>query len=90
MSDIITSENANSSKPEAKIFMEAVKKLPNIQPQQILHVGDDINKDYNGARDMGWHALLMYRNKAISSNENIPEDHICRNFNDVTNWLNKN
>ena len=88
MSDIITSENANSSKPNAKIFMRAVEHLKNIQPKHILHIGDDISKDYNGARAMGWHALLMCRD-GHSISETIPKDHICKDFHDVTNWLQK-
>ena len=38
---IVTSEDAKSSKPESEIFNFAARKslLPNLQPEEILHVG---------------------------------------------------
>ena len=84
--NIITSESANSSKPEKEIFRQSVKNLHNVHPQNILHVGDDVAKDYYGARDMGWHALLMSRNGNIND-KNIQHDNICKDFHDVTHWL---
>jgi len=60
---ICTSEDACSSKPDAAIFEFATQqsRLKNLAPNQILHVGDDVNKDYFGAKNVGWNALLVDR-----------------------------
>lgn len=60
---IVTSEDAKSSKPQEKIFDYAARKseLDDLHPSQILHVGDDMDKDYIGARQVCWNALLVDR-----------------------------
>lgn len=60
---IVTSEDARSSKPDEKIFDYAAHKseLDHLHPSQILHVGDDMDKDYFGARRVCWNALLVDR-----------------------------
>ena len=39
---VVTSEDAKSSKPESKIFEEAIlrSKLLNLHPDEILHIGN--------------------------------------------------
>ncbi|XP_050361382.1 rhythmically expressed gene 2 protein-like [Nymphalis io] len=57
---IITSYEAGISKPDKKIFQIAqgiCKKY--IDSSQCLHIGDDITNDYHGAKEAGWHALLV-------------------------------
>jgi len=60
---VITSEDAKSSKPESKIFEMAEKQssIANLRPNQILHIGDDLDNDYYGALNMCWHSLLVDR-----------------------------
>ena len=43
---VVTSEEAQSSKPEAKIFEFAQSKshLKRLQPSEVLHIGDDYSK----------------------------------------------
>lgn len=59
---LISSESAGASKPQEKIFGIALEKseLP-IEPRQALHIGDDLEKDYLGARAAGWQAALLDR-----------------------------
>ena len=57
-----------------------------IDAREILHIGDDIANDYEGARRVGWNALLINRKNgdAISG---VDSAHICRDFNVVARKL---
>merc|ERR1712240_534856 len=63
LSFLITSQEAASSKPESGIFLKAIAKagIQDLQCEEILHIGDDYNKDYVGARTLGWQAQLVDR-----------------------------
>ena len=60
---VVTSEEARSSKPEPAIFEIARRQsgLAGLQVEQILHIGDDLDRDYLGARGLGWSAVLVDR-----------------------------
>ena len=47
---VICSEDARSSKPDSTIFNLAVLKsnLDHLQPDEVLHIGDDFERDYLG------------------------------------------
>ncbi|KAG6446960.1 haloacid dehalogenase-like hydrolase domain-containing protein 3 [Manduca sexta] len=75
---ILTSYKSGFSKPDKRIFEYALKlcKQP-VEPNEALHIGDDLQKDYEGARSAGWHALLV--------TTNLPEkppakDHVFNNL----------
>ncbi|XP_034839427.1 rhythmically expressed gene 2 protein-like [Maniola hyperantus] len=62
---ILTSYEVGVCKPDKKIFECAQDYYGNnISSQQCLHIGDDLENDYNGAKAVGWHALLI-TNKSI-------------------------
>lgn len=75
---ILTSYDCGFSKPDSRIFQEALLRCKEItKASESLHIGDDLEKDYIGARESGWHALL------ISNNETkIPpaKDHVFANI----------
>ena len=56
-----------------------------------MHIGDDFKKDYLGAKNLGWNALLIQRDPEAknellindSSKTNIDVEDICDNFSDV-------
>lgn len=57
---VLTSYEAGVCKPDGKIFTIAQAQYgSNILPRECLHIGDDLEKDYNAARATGWHALLV-------------------------------
>ena len=35
------------------------RNLPDIQPEEVLHIGDDIDNDYRAATACGFRALLL-------------------------------
>ena len=45
----------------ATAFFRALEQQLGLQPAQILLVGDDLDNDYRGARQAGWHAVLLTR-----------------------------
>ena len=95
--DFITySEETKCSKPQKGIFEDAVRKsgLQNLTMTEILHIGDDLKKDYVGAKDMGWNAYLIARQEKVrkellstpnskNSSIQIHENDICDSFRDV-------
>jgi len=82
---VVTSEDARSSKPEGAIF-ELAASMSNIQdlePNEILHVGDDLEKDYLGARHMGWKSVLVDRKGGKFSTGQV--DHLVQNISQIFN-----
>ena len=58
-----------------------------VKPHEILHIGDDVAKDYLGARGVGWHALLIDRGSSSDTSHQVEEDHVCWDFGDVQRKL---
>ena len=48
-------------KPDPRIFEIALHKAGEVAPDQALHIGDSLRKDYLPARSLGMHALLLDR-----------------------------
>ncbi len=63
---ILTSYEVKSSKPDKKIFDQALKRIGLKNPSACYHVGDSITSDVNGAVKAGWTAIRI--------NENFDED----------------
>lgn len=55
---VIISSEIGVRKPAARIFREAVQRF-NVDANEILHVGDDPEFDFTGARAVGLDALLV-------------------------------
>lgn len=58
----VYSDEVGLSKPNLKIFElihDYVNEQKSLHPKQILHIGDNIIADYNGARSYGFSALLL-------------------------------
>ena len=49
---VVTSEDARSYKPDAVIFETALRKV-NATPDRVLHAGDSLHSDVEGAEKMG-------------------------------------
>lgn len=63
--DVITSEDARSYKPQKEISEFALKRT-GLKPQDIVHIGDSITSDVNGASMSGINAIWLNRfNKAV-------------------------
>ena len=95
--DFVTySEGSKCSKPKKGIFEDAIIRsgLPNLASNEILHIGDDLDKDYLGARKMGWNGLLIVRDEVTRSkllcepsSSEIKLEDICDNFCEIENKI---
>ena len=59
-SEVIISCEVGAAKPDSRIFRAAAEKLA-VEPGAILHVGDSLEADVQGARKAGWEAIELRR-----------------------------
>ena len=87
---IVYSQEAAKSKPDRKIFEKAIFKseLKDLKNCQILHVGDDLINDYKGSTALGWNSLLLNRKNLIKF-EGVPNNHLCQDFHQVHDAIDK-
>ncbi|CAB3226295.1 unnamed protein product [Arctia plantaginis] len=70
---ILNSYDVGYSKPDKEIFTSAIKmSKKDIKPYEALHIGDDLEKDYKGAKAAGWHAILVNPDET-----NLPPNSPC-------------
>ncbi len=60
--DVIVSAEVGYEKPNAEIFAEACRRV-GVPSHRVLHVGDSLTDDVEGARAAGLHALLVRRDQ---------------------------
>ncbi len=76
--ELFISSELGVEKPDAAIF-QAVEKRMQESPSSFLHLGDSYSRDFEGARNAGWSALL-YGKPVIESDQilSFPEllDHM--------------
>jgi putative hydrolase of the HAD superfamily len=63
---VVLSTDIGATKPSARIFRHACMTLQ-MGPQMILHVGDSLEEDVEGAKSAGLHALLLNRREISQS-----------------------
>lgn len=56
-------------KPDPRIYEIALERAGNVAPEEVLHVGDSMRKDYLPAKSVGMHALLLDRFKTLEAEE---------------------
>lgn len=54
-------------KPDPAIYKIALEMAGNVAPEEALHIGDSMRKDYIPARSIGMHALLLDRFKTADA-----------------------
>jgi putative hydrolase of the HAD superfamily len=60
----VTSDLVGKIKPHREIFLHALEELE-VKPQEAMHVGDMVDRDYEGARRCGLKALLIDRDNSV-------------------------
>ncbi|TYR74353.1 HAD family hydrolase [Rossellomorea vietnamensis] len=58
---LITSEDVKSYKPRQEMFEQALK-ISNLSKDEVIHVGDSLSSDVNGAINMGIKSVWINRN----------------------------
>ena len=56
-------------KPDPRIYKLALERAGNIAPEEVLHIGDSMRKDYVPAMSIGMHALLLDRFKTEAAKD---------------------
>lgn len=56
-------------KPDPRIYEIALERAGNMAPEEVLHIGDSMRKDYVPATSIGMHALLLDRFKTSDAEE---------------------
>ena len=69
---IIISSEVRAAKPDARIYQIAAEAL-NVEPRELLMVGDSLHDDYRGALHAGCQALLLNREASESTAEIITD-----------------
>ncbi|XP_017385819.1 haloacid dehalogenase-like hydrolase domain-containing protein 3 [Cebus imitator] len=74
---VLTSEDAGWSKPDPRIFQEALR-LAHMEPAVTAHVGDNYLCDYQGPRAAGLHSFLVVGPQAVDPmvRDSVPKEHI--------------
>lgn len=62
--DLLVSNEEGAGKRDGNLF-EILLQRYDLQPQSLVHIGDDIKSDYLGAKKMGIDAVLISRGRAI-------------------------
>lgn len=56
---VLSSYTCGATKPHPQIFQTALKLAGNVKPKHSLHIGDNFELDYLGAKSAGWSAVLV-------------------------------
>lgn len=74
-------------KPEPQIFEEAIRRMPGLDPDEMLMIGDNLEADVLGALAVGMRAALIDRQGLIPV-ESLPEGVIyLRSLTEILNIL---
>jgi putative hydrolase of the HAD superfamily len=74
-------------KPDRRFFRIAASGL-GIEPSAVLHVGDRLREDYEGARAAGMHALwLDRRGNGEAAGDRIDPSHVISGLHGIEAWL---
>ncbi|MFA5896799.1 MAG: HAD-IA family hydrolase [Thermoplasmata archaeon] len=52
----VFSDEVRARKPDRRIFTQALDRL-HLKPEEVVHIGDDVDADVAGAKDMGMRAV---------------------------------
>jgi REG-2-like HAD superfamily hydrolase len=86
---VLSSYQAGFEKPDRDIFLKAMRmsEMKDLKPYECLHIGDTPVTDYFGAKNAGWHSLMVHdksperlRNKY---GENIEDHHVYQSILDM-------
>jgi HAD superfamily hydrolase (TIGR01549 family) len=83
--DCVTAREFGQAKPSPAIFHEACRRL-GVEPQYVLHVGDDPLLDVHGARSAGLPTAWLNRDSHTWS-DSLRPDIEFRDLTELADWL---
>jgi FMN hydrolase / 5-amino-6-(5-phospho-D-ribitylamino)uracil phosphatase len=69
---MVAAHSHGASKPDPALFHIACREL-GCEPEEVVHLGDDIELDVRGARAAGLHAVWMNRGSHSWPGEDVPD-----------------
>lgn len=72
---VVDSYTAKCEKPNNRIFKLVLEKF-SLEPKEVLHIGDDYELDYLGAKKAGCRSLLLVNAEQAKRSDIIEEDTI--------------
>ncbi|KAJ3218608.1 hypothetical protein HDU67_004912 [Dinochytrium kinnereticum] len=85
---VVTSYETGVSKPAVGIFEEALERAKrmgvDVGVGEALHVGDSVERDFEGAKRAGWHSLLLDRGGGPAKMEG---GHVITSLRDVMKYV---
>ncbi|KIM30452.1 hypothetical protein M408DRAFT_21956 [Serendipita vermifera MAFF 305830] len=82
LSPTLISEEEGIKKPSPEIWRRALDRA-NLSASEVLHVGDDIEADYRGAREAGLRALLLQRPEETEQAQEVEQDSIISSLTEI-------
>lgn len=83
---VVTSEEARCYKPHGAIFEFALRRT-GWRRDRVIHVGDSLHSDIQGARDAGLRTGWMCREERIHDIGSAAADHTFANLHDLADML---
>ena len=68
---IVARDTADAAKPDPRPFLHASGSL-GLKPDEVIFVGDNFHKDYEGSQGAGMAPVLILRGRKLPAN--VPED----------------
>lgn len=86
---VLSSYETGITKPDRRIFDCALARVDTGKgcvARSAVHIGDDFDKDYNGARNAGWNALWLNERE---ESKQIPSEFVVTSLLDVPQKINQ-
>ncbi len=84
---MVAAHTHGAAKPQPELFHIACREL-GCAPEEVVHVGDDIELDVRGARGAGLHAVWMNRASHAWPGDDVP--HTVADLEALEQWLAQN
>ena len=73
-------------KPDPAFYVRVAERLQ-LEPAELLLIGDDLHNDYLGARAAGWRSLLIVRESSRTVPDTIGQADTVRNLTEIPRLL---
>lgn len=83
---IIVSGDFGHRKPDIRLFTAALNDM-NMEPAEVLFVGNDMYRDIYGAQKLGIKTVFFKSNQGVQEKEGVKPDYIIYNFPELLNAI---
>lgn len=84
---MLLSGEIGMEKPDARLFQIAANHFELSNMNQLLHIGDNVKRDYEGAHAAGARALLFSRTSTTDGPSQVPPEMIVHSLAEVAKCL---